>query len=335
LPTPAGSARIGVAWHLPQVLEEFGVALRGVLDAARIRTTIFSDRDNLISYSDFGRLLLECERRTNCDHVALLIAQRTHLIDLGLVGRAAACAATAGQGLEAFAELHSLQSTASAVSLIESGVQARFVYWVSEQRMTDTRPFQLGAMAVAHNVIQELCGRAWRPTLVTIAARPPSNPRACLQFFGAPVAFDSDESAIVFERHWLRQPLPPADPAFYQQVMDELRARRATILANFPDVVRRIVHKQLLIGDGSMERVAAVLGMHRRTLDRRLQQHGLRYQELLESVKDTVARQLLRDTRLPMQRIAELLGFSSAANFATAFRRWTGMTPSEFRRRAR
>jgi AraC-like DNA-binding protein len=99
--------------------------------------------------------------------------------------------------------------------------------------------------------------------------------------------------------------------------------------------VRLLMRKRLLIGDCSMVETAAMLGMHRRTMDRHLQRHGVSYGELLESVKQDVARQLLLDTHLQVQQVAEALHFSSAANFATAFRRWTGMTPSEFRRRAR
>jgi len=99
--------------------------------------------------------------------------------------------------------------------------------------------------------------------------------------------------------------------------------------------VRRLIRKQLLFGQCSMEAVAASLGMHRRTLDRKLQRQGAQYGELVDSVKQEVARQLLHDTRLQVQQIAESLHFSTAANFATAFRRWTGKTPSEFRRRAR
>ena len=70
--------------------------------------------------------------------------------------------------------------------------------------------------------------------------------------------------------------------------------------------------------------------MHRRTLD--LKQNGVCYGELVESLKEDVARQLLLDTAMPIQQIAETLRFSSAANFATAFRRRSGMTPSAFRR---
>jgi hypothetical protein len=65
-----------------------------------------------------------------------------------------------------------------------------------------------------------------------------------------------------------------------------------------------------------------------------VQRHGTTYGELLESVREDVARQLLRDTQMPIQQIADSVRFSSAANFATAFRRRSGMTPTEYRRRA-
>ncbi len=107
-------------------------------------------------------------------------------------------------------------------------------------------------------------------------------------------------------------------PLVRQRVEGEARARRAEILSDLPATLRRILRKQLIIGDCSMDKVAAMLGIHRRTLDRHLLEHGVRYGELLESVKDDVARQLLRDTDLQVQRIAEALHFSSAANFATA-----------------
>ncbi len=78
-----------------------------------------------------------------------------------------------------------------------------------------------------------------------------------------------------------------------------------------------------------------MLSMHRRTLDRHLTAHGIAYGELVESVKEDVARQLLRDTNMPIQRIAEAVRYSSPANFATAFKRRAGVTPREYRRSQR
>jgi len=329
------TTRIGVVRHLPAVLHEFGVDLDDALSCVGLRSDIFSDPDNTIEYPLFQHLLAACERLTKCDHIGFLAARRTRLADFGLAGRAAVCGATAGEGLQQFVDYFNLYIGATTASLISSGGFARLVYAISVKGITDARQFQLGAVSIMFNILQDLFGRQWLPTVVTFATRAPSNLRPFHLFFRAPLRFDSDESAVVFERHWLDRPLPPVDPAFRSQVVAEVRERQATILKNFPAAVRRIVRKQLIIGQCSMDEVAATFGMHRRTLDRHLGKHDVLYGDLVENVKEEVARQLLRDTKMQVQQIAEALQFSSAANFATAFRRWTGMTPSDYRRQAR
>ena len=326
------SARISAVWHLPEVLREFGVDLGEVLAAAGVRPDIFSDRENLIDYAALARLLLECARQSHCDHIVLLICQRTRLADFGLAAQAALLGETAGKGLLNFANHFSRHSTATFVSLITTGDFARFVYTIAARRMTDTEILHLGGLATAFNVMQDLCGRGFLPTVVTFASRSPSNLKPLHKYFRAPLRFDCDESALVFERHWLDRPLPAVDPHARRRVEFELRSQRASMLADFPATVRRILHKQLLVGQCSMDRVAALLGMHRRTLDRHLQRHEVSYGELLDSVLEEVASQLLRNTDLQVQHVAESLNYSSAANFATAFRRWTGSTPSQYRR---
>jgi AraC-like DNA-binding protein len=221
------------------------------------------------------------------------------------------------------------------MGLDTTGRFTRFIYAIAEHGLTDTRHIQLGAVTIAFNIVQDLCGRDWLPTVVTVACRSPASPRACQRYFRAPVRFDSDESALVFDCHWLERALPPMDAGLRRQIEARVAAQERELHANLPATVRRLVRKQLLFGQCSMDTVAAVLGMHRRTLDRKLKQCDVQYGDLVDSVKDDVARQLLRETELQVQQIAESLRFSSAANFATAFRRWTGVTPSEYRRRDR
>lgn len=326
------SVRIGVAWHLPEVLRGFGVDVADALHAAGLREDQFADPDHPIAYPQFERLLTACERLTGCEHIALLVGQRTHLTDFGLAGRAASCADTAGAGLRSFVDHFNLHSSATTVSLVESEGYARLVYAIYARGIVDARQFQLGAVAIAYNILQDLLGPRWRPTLVTVATRRPSDVQPFVRHFGAPLRFDSDESAVVFERHWLEHPLPAVEPALRQRVEDEVQASRAAILADLPAMVRRVLRKQLIAGDTRMDTVARIFGVHRRTLDRHLRRHGTCYGEVLDRLREDVARQLLRATRMPVREIAASLHFSSAANFATAFRRWTGLTPSEFRR---
>jgi AraC-like DNA-binding protein len=330
-----GSARVSAIWHLPEVLRELGVDPGEVLEAAGVRQDLFEERENRIEYPEFGRLLLVCEQISRCDHIALLVGQRARLADFGLPAQFAVCSETAGEALQKLAFHFSLHNTAAILTVVPSGDYTRLVYAIVEQGMRDTRPFQLGAITIALNILRDLCGPGFQPVAATFASRGPTDLRPVHGFFRAPVRFDSEESAVIFERRWLDRPLPPVDPQARKQAETAMREQRALLLAELPATLRRVLRRQLLLGQCSMYQVADQMGMHRRTLDRRLQRHGVLYSDLLVSVKRDVARQLLRDTDMQVQQVAESLGFSSAANFATAFRRWTGVTPSEFRRSAR
>jgi AraC-like DNA-binding protein len=328
-----GLLRISAAWGLPEVLAEFGVETEQVLADAALGPDLFSDRENPVTYPQLERLFLACERRSGCDHFGFLVGQRSRLADMGLAGDVALCQRTAGAGLTAFIEHFNLHDTAATVTLIESGNYVRFVYAISEHGMMDTRHFQQGGITIAWNILQDLCGPAWLPIGVTFATRSPTHGRNLQKYFRAPVQFDADESAVLFARHWLDEPLPAAHPWKQRAVEQQVSEQRARMLADFPATLRRMLRKQLLLGRFSMDEIATHLSMHRRTLDRHLQQNGVQYGELVESLREDIARQLLLDTAMPIQRIAETVRFSSAANFATAFRRRSGMTPSEFRRR--
>jgi AraC-like DNA-binding protein len=324
--------RVSAAWGLRELLEQHGVSLEGVLDNAGLDRALFNHRDNLFTYPQLERLFAVCERSMQCDYVGMLVGQRARLADMGLTGEIASCADTVGAGIRAFMDHFNLHDTAATCTLIESGRYARFVYTVLEHGMTDTRHFQFGGITIAFNIFQDLCGADFVPNDVNFASRAPTNARAFQRYFRAPVHFDCDESSLVFSRHWLDKTLPPVDPDRRAAIDAEIRRQHDRMLADFPAIVRRIARKQLLLGNFTMDDVAATLSIHRRTLDRHLQERGVQYGELVEAVKEDVARQLLRDTAMPIQRIAATVRFSSAANFATAFRRRVGVTPSSYRR---
>jgi len=328
------TARISPYLGIPGLLQEFGIASDDVLAACELPADLFDDGEHRVTYLDIERLLLECERCTGCDHFGFLLGQRIRLAQVGLAGAVALCQATAGEGLRSFVRHFNLHNDAATVTLVDVGTYMRLVYAIAAHGLVDTRHLQLGSVTAAFNILRDLCGPAWMPVGVTFATRPAANLRLLRRYFRGPIQFDSGESAVLFARHWLDEPLPPVEPSTRRRVFAGVRQSRLRMLADFPTTVRRIVRKQMLFGRFSMDDIAAQLAMHRRTLDRHLQRHGVGYGELLESVREDVARQLLRDTRMPIQQIAESVHFSSAANFATAFRRRSGMPPSEYRRRA-
>jgi AraC-like DNA-binding protein len=92
-----------------------------------------------------------------------------------------------------------------------------------------------------------------------------------------------------------------------------------------------------LLGNGSghpsVQLVADRMGTSVRTLQRRLQATGATYAALVQEARCTAAREMLKEGRQRIADVARALGYSDPAHFTRAFRRSTGLTPRDFRRR--
>jgi len=119
----------------------------------------------------------------------------------------------------------------------------------------------------------------------------------------------------VLDGESFRVPLPPASSASDPLV----RRLRAAI----PEVLCR--------GDASLAGIARRMGTSSRTLQRRLQESGVSYTDVVDVVRADLGRRHVLERQLSYAQIASLLGFSQPSAFFRAFRRWTGTTPSVFR----
>jgi len=79
------------------------------------------------------------------------------------------------------------------------------------------------------------------------------------------------------------------------------------------------------------EYVASLLGTSARTVQRRLSEWGLSYEQLLDDVRRMEALRLVEESRLTISDIAAFVGYSDGPHLMRAFRRWTGTTPARFR----
>ena len=98
--------------------------------------------------------------------------------------------------------------------------------------------------------------------------------------------------------------------------------------------VRRLLATRIGRGAVTQEELAAELGVHVRTLQRRLGEQGLTYSQLVDDVRQKLAASYIRDPSLSLGEVAFLLGFSEQSNFQKSFKRWFGETPGRYRRQA-
>ncbi len=152
-----------------------------------------------------------------------------------------------------------------------------------------------------------------------------------MRFWEQPLRFNAVQCAVIFPAFWLARPVADADPLLHTVLQDradaELSGQEPKLLGD----VRRTIRLLLILRRCSRADVAQRLGVHPRTLGRRLQDSGSTFQALLDDTRAQISKQLLLDTRLPVARIAAAVGYDDPTVFTRAFARWTGRTPSEFR----
>ena len=129
-------------------------------------------------------------------------------------------------------------------------------------------------------------------------------------------------------------PLESADPGLSLMMEREARDLLADfdINSNLVSAVRARIYQQLADGEPSLESVADSLGMAARTLSARLARRSLRFADILDGLRQSLAELYLQDSALSLTEIALLLGFAESSSFSRAFRRWRGTSPNQWRR---
>jgi len=153
-------------------------------------------------------------------------------------------------------------------------------------------------------------------------------------FAPAAVRFSAPAFGYVFDKSFLKLPLPQADANLNQIVRKhaELLLAELPRTRNLTETVRDLIVKELASGQPTAAQVAVRLRMNQRTLARRLQSEGTTFSALFDDLRRGLALRYLLRSDLRISEVVFLLGFSEVATFYRAFRRWTGQTPVEYRR---
>lgn len=323
-----GTLRVAPFSGVPEVLAGVGVRPAAPCREAGIPVKLLSDPENVITIEQAGRLLESCVRHTGGLPFGLLLGETVSLDSLGPIGVLSRGARDVGSALTGIVLALHLHDRVTVPALRRAGREAALTTIPLGRQEHGAPEIADLTMMACRNIVRGLAGPDWSPSEVRLARRAPSDRRVYERYLGAPVRFDADHNALVFDTAWLSRPV--ASKTRSSASLEQVAAGHPLDL---PALVRRGCVQAILEGDRRVARLAAIARCSSRTLNRQLARFGTTARAELNRVKLEMATQLLAATDLPLIEVSTLLGYADAAAFTRAFRTGIGTTPSAWRRR--
>jgi AraC-like DNA-binding protein len=326
----SATVRIGPMLRLPEILRELGFDPSEVLAGTGFDPGLFIDADLPVPYRSVTRMLGHCAAVTGCSHLGLLLATRAGAGSLGLPGLLLLSAGDVRTGLQALSRYMDLHDRGAVVTLQCDGDAAVLGYAIVGEVDGSDLAYDI-AMTVAFNLMRALVGDGWSPTEVLLKRARPADEMPWRHCFHAPVRFGAELCGLRFPAKWLAVSPPAANPSLHEYLRKDADRMQSLLGKSLVDEVRRIVQGSLSSPPCNAARVAQLLGMHERTLNRRLLANGTNFRRLRDEVLHGMSRQLLGNTSMRVADVATALGYSEASAFIRAFARWSGRSPSDWR----
>ncbi len=345
LPVPVTTLRDGVVWDFPrsvaglQVLRDF--AREHGLDDARVLAGVEVTEARLADAAEVVPASAELTALRNLAGLAagtplagdlgLALGRAYHVTSFGILGYALISSRTVGDVVDLalrFLDLSHIFSTPE-VTVVDGEVRIAFE---PVDLPADLAGFVvLRDVAAIASVLTELVGDRMPFTSVLLTGSRPADPAPYVEVFGRVPRFRAARAVLGFAVADLERRLPRGNP--HSQALAEAMCRdvvsRRRARTGLTEEVRLWITRN--VSDGAeMPRAAAALAMSERTLRRRLEGAGTRYQHLLDEVREALAEEMLATGLLGVEDVAQRLGYAEASSFIHAFKRWKGRTPTQW-----
>lgn len=286
----------------------------------------------LLSHQQVRQLILRAQHMLVEPGIGLAAGARQTPVSWGLPGLAMLTCETFGDAIE-YGLAH--QSAVGAMVDHVFELNGREFYLEVRPRIFD---LQIESYLIEESFASELAvarclvGSEFKPLRVDLAQPRPEHEELYRRFMRCPVRFDAGANRMTCESHWLNVRLPGYDRITCKLVQAQMN-RLLTVPVGRSDIVETVSSRIRTSPDAGprQKELAGSVNISERTLRRRLSAQETTYRELRDDARRDKARDLLLHTSLTISQVALEVGYSDARAFRRAFKRWTGVLPTELR----
>lgn len=317
---------------LVEDLRKKGFSKSAIVGNTGIDLRFLNEEEPKVPFENLALLFERAAELTGDDLTGFRHAQNSDYRRLGLI------AFTGVSSPDVRSLLHTLsryQRINSDVLLIDSSRlddQGILRWHYQIPRSVTRRQFvEFNATGLVH-VLRRLTSRELVPKELAFRHFRTNNTHRLSKYFGREPKLGQEENWLQFKLQDLDLPLETSDQLlnrmltkFSENVLKDLAESEQSLVNAVEETISMSPSK-------SQSEVAAELGMSSRTLSRRLSEQNTTFFQVVEGYREAASKHMLCDSQLQLTEIAFLLGYSELSTFSTAFKRWTGKSPSRYRK---
>ncbi|MEN6463009.1 MAG: AraC family transcriptional regulator [Syntrophomonas sp.] len=315
------------------IYELHGIPKETLLKSAGINPCLFDSPDNKITSYQVHKLLLKLVSLTNNENIGLELGKSLSKGFSNILGYILMNCRTLGDAAEKYCLYEKLVDTAGITTVKIDGSLATMSVTIIDNILVDNRQYSDYKISGLLSYIKVLTGNNMGLHCAHFRHQQPPDLSAYQRIFQSPVYFARQNNALVFDKKLLQ--LPIVEPNFNLLDLFEKTAQEALKSEydheTFTSRVARIILEEMNREIPPIEAVARRLAVSVRSLQSYLHKEHTSFSEIANEIRKGIALQCLRDKNISINEIAYIVGFSEASAFHRAFKKWTQLTPNEYR----
>lgn len=318
-----------------ELVEDLGGDADELLAAAHVDVSALQDPERYMPLKTFIDSLAIAAERLERPDFGLMFGTRQNLSMLGAIFIAIANSATARQGVEICARYLHVHNPALTMTLSPVPRTSREFL---DMRLEMRRPVRVEQnsermLASIHKALRQLGGVSYKPQQVWFMHAPLSPMATYRETFGINPLFNRPRMGISVERVVLDAWRPGGSSQLRQIAETYLRQLSPRRDNTFTTRVAGVARSLLRGKECTPEQTAIVLGIHPRTLQRRLRAEGTSFEKIKDDMRRETAESLLAQPSVSLSQIGLMLDYADLSTFSRSCRRWFGESPSAVRKR--
>ena len=321
-------------YGLDELLDELGLESDDWLNSFGLTTADIKTEQKTMDIGVFVNLLQKTAEKTQCKNLGLRLGAKQDFRILGPLGLLLQNCHTPRDALNAARGFMWFHNQTEYWDYSIEGHDLHLRRYEIFHDMADTRQYKELSLSACYQLCKLLMGSDFKGVRLAFSHAPISTKKTYEQHFNMPVHFNCEYDALVVPSQYLDVPIPNANQALKGFAHEYLKTRKKHQDQDIEQQVVSLIQQTMSTQHPTIENIAELLHMSKRTLQRRLKDKGLVFKQLLSETRIKTAKWYLASSQIDITLLSDILGYHDVSALSRAFKQATQVPPLQWRKQS-